>query len=162
MKISDFGLSRDVYEEDSYVKRSKVRFSLEIGTSQTESVISVSTNHCFLSLPGPYSCKMDGYRVTVWSHLHNTKWRVSTLVVIWGVLDDFLLGLFWINLMLFFFIVSSLLLCQLVVRGAVVGNRDPGRQPVPGHCSRTPLQLAENRLPYGETRKLLWWNVSSA
>lgn len=25
MKISDFGLSRDVYEEDSYVKRSKVR-----------------------------------------------------------------------------------------------------------------------------------------
>lgn len=25
MKISDFGLSRDVYEEDSYVKRSKVK-----------------------------------------------------------------------------------------------------------------------------------------
>lgn len=28
MKISDFGLSRDVYEEDSYVKRSKVKKSL--------------------------------------------------------------------------------------------------------------------------------------
>lgn len=27
MKISDFGLSRDVYEEDSYVKRSKVKKS---------------------------------------------------------------------------------------------------------------------------------------
>lgn len=26
MKISDFGLSRDVYEEDSYVKRSKVKW----------------------------------------------------------------------------------------------------------------------------------------
>lgn len=26
MKISDFGLSRDVYEEDSYVKRSKVQW----------------------------------------------------------------------------------------------------------------------------------------
>lgn len=29
MKISDFGLSRDVYEEDSYVKRSKVQCILK-------------------------------------------------------------------------------------------------------------------------------------
>lgn len=29
MKISDFGLSRDVYEEDSYVKRSKVQCVLK-------------------------------------------------------------------------------------------------------------------------------------
>lgn len=29
MKISDFGLSRDVYEEDSYVKRSKVQCTLK-------------------------------------------------------------------------------------------------------------------------------------
>lgn len=29
MKISDFGLSRDVYEEDSYVKRSKVQCALK-------------------------------------------------------------------------------------------------------------------------------------
>ena len=81
MKISDFGLSRDVYEEDSYVKRSKVRCRPEIGSSQTESRISVSTN-TVSSLPGSYTGQMDGHRVLVRSHLHNAKRRVSTEVVL--------------------------------------------------------------------------------
>lgn len=82
MKISDFGLSRDVYEEDSYVKRSKVRFSLEIGRSQTVICnLSIYPPTTIFSVPGPYSCQMDGYRVIVRSHLHNTERRVSTVVV---------------------------------------------------------------------------------
>lgn len=95
MKISDFGLSRDVYEEDSYVKRSKVRFSLEIGRSQTViSAISVYIHPptTGFSLAGPYSCQVDGYRVVVRSHLHNAERRVSTVVaIICGALDDFIL-----------------------------------------------------------------------
>lgn len=35
MKISDFGLSRDVYEEDSYVKRSKVEKIIENSSYDT-------------------------------------------------------------------------------------------------------------------------------
>ena len=43
MKISDFGLSRDVYEEDSYVKRSKVKQRKD----NTQNVLLVSLSLTF-------------------------------------------------------------------------------------------------------------------
>lgn len=63
MKISDFGLSRDVYEEDSYVKRSKVKKKRrEFDLVFFFSVKSMSSSICFA---GPYTRQMDGNRVLV-------------------------------------------------------------------------------------------------
>lgn len=68
MKISDFGLSRDVYEEDSYVKRSKVKNKYRIVTFLLYFVqtfqMKLNNTVCHCS-PGPYSCEMDGDRVPV-------------------------------------------------------------------------------------------------
>uniref|UniRef100_A0A2K5E847 Protein kinase domain-containing protein n=1 Tax=Aotus nancymaae TaxID=37293 RepID=A0A2K5E847_AOTNA len=62
MKISDFGLSRDVYEEDSYVKRSKGRIPVKwmaieslfdhIYTTQSD----VQVCKCECCLPGTWPC----------------------------------------------------------------------------------------------------------
>lgn len=65
MKISDFGLSRDVYEEDSYVKRSKVKSKWRKTLLVTYSLwceINIISSICF---PGPYTCEMDGNRVLI-------------------------------------------------------------------------------------------------
>lgn len=43
MKISDFGLSRDVYEEDSYVKRSKVEKIIEKSSYDTGTYTDIVT-----------------------------------------------------------------------------------------------------------------------
>ena len=74
MKISDFGLSRDVYEEDSYVKRSKVKrqkrrhFWVYLWQFLNKKEQNVSL--CFT---GPYTCEMDGDRVPIRSLLHHPK-----------------------------------------------------------------------------------------
>lgn len=45
MKISDFGLSRDVYEEDSYVKRSKVDKIIEKSSYEVTYTDIVTQQH---------------------------------------------------------------------------------------------------------------------
>lgn len=38
---------------------------------------NVSSDEFSQRFPGPHTCEMDGNRVPVWPHLHNTKWCVS-------------------------------------------------------------------------------------
>lgn len=62
MKISDFGLSRDVYEEDSYVKRSKVRKSH--GWVWFDGVMVKALTRS-VHRSGSHSREVDGHRVLV-------------------------------------------------------------------------------------------------